>query len=53
MLEFALKRVLLMPVLLILASFVIFAMVYLAPGSPEAVLLGGKQASPKAYEQVR
>jgi peptide/nickel transport system permease protein len=53
MVELAIKRILLMPVLLVLASFVIFSMVYLAPGSPEAVLLGGKQASPQAYEQVR
>lgn len=53
MLELAIKRVLLIPVLLIVASFVIFSMVYLAPGSPEATLLGGKQASPKAYERVR
>jgi peptide/nickel transport system permease protein len=38
---------------MLLASFVIFSLVYLAPGSPEATLLGGKHASPKAYEQVR
>jgi peptide/nickel transport system permease protein len=53
MLELAIKRILLMPVLLVVASFVIFSMVYLAPGSPEAVLLGGKQATPQAREQVR
>jgi peptide/nickel transport system permease protein len=52
-LELAIKRILLIPVLLLLASFVIFSMVYLAPGSPEATLLGGRQASPKAYEHVR
>ena len=53
MLELAIKRILLMPVLLILASFVIFSMVYLAPGSPEATLLGGRQATDQAYEEVR
>ena len=53
MLELAIKRILLMPLLLILASFVIFSMVYLAPGSPEATLLGGRQATDRAYEQVR
>ena len=53
MVELAVKRILLIPVLLIVASFVIFSMVYLAPGSPEATLLGGKQATPQAYERVR
>src|SRR6188472_2071008 len=53
MLELAVKRILLFPVLLLVASFVIFSMLYLAPGSPEATLLGGKQASPKAYEKIR
>jgi peptide/nickel transport system permease protein len=52
-LELAVKRILLMPVLLLVASFVIFSMVYLAPGSPEATLLGGRQASDQAYEEVR
>ncbi|MBN8868426.1 MAG: ABC transporter permease [Solirubrobacterales bacterium] len=52
MLALAAKRILLMPVLLLVASFVIFSMMYLAPGSPEAVLLGGKQATPEAYERV-
>jgi peptide/nickel transport system permease protein len=52
-LELTVKRVLLIPLLMLLASFVIFSLVYLAPGSPEATLLGGKHASPKAYEQVR
>jgi peptide/nickel transport system permease protein len=52
-LELAIKRILVMPLLLILASFVIFSMVYLAPGSPEATLLGGRQASERAYDQVR
>src|SRR5215216_6019919 len=42
-----------MPLLLILASFVIFSMVYLAPGSPEATLLGGRQASDQAYQEIR
>ncbi len=53
MLELAIKRILVMPLLLILASFVIFSMVYLAPGSPEATLLGGRQASEQAYDQIR
>jgi peptide/nickel transport system permease protein len=53
MIELTIKRVLLIPLLMLLASFVIFSLVYLAPGSPEATLLGGKHASPKAYEQVR
>jgi len=52
-LELAIKRILVMPLLLILASFVIFSMVYLAPGSPEATLLGGRQASEQAYDQIR
>ncbi|MFN8150464.1 MAG: ABC transporter permease [Solirubrobacterales bacterium] len=53
MLTFVIKRLLVIPLLLLLASFVIFSLLYLAPGSPEATLLGGKQASPKAYERVR
>ena len=53
MLELAIKRLLLIPILMVVASFVIFSMLYLAPGSPEATLLGGRQASPKAYERIR
>jgi peptide/nickel transport system permease protein len=53
MAELALKRIALMPVLMLVASFVIFSMLYLAPGSPEATLLGGKQASPEAYQHIR
>jgi peptide/nickel transport system permease protein len=53
MLEVVIKRVLIMPLLLLAASFVIFSMVYLAPGSPEATLLGGKRVDAATVQQVR
>src|SRR4051794_15855276 len=53
MLEVFIKRVLIMPLLLLAASFVIFSMTYLAPGSPDAALLGGKRVSPETRQALR
>src|SRR5215208_967517 len=53
MLEVVIKRVLIMPLLLIAASFVIFSMTYLAPGSPEAALLGGKRVEQETRDKIR
>lgn len=47
------KRVLVMPVLLVAASFVIFSMLYLAPGSPESTLVGGRNVDRATLEHIR
>src|SRR4051795_3092742 len=53
MFEVVIKRVLIMPLLLLAASLVIFSMTYLAPGSPDAALLGGKRVSPETRAALR
>jgi peptide/nickel transport system permease protein len=53
MLDVVIKRVLIMPLLLLAASFVIFSMTYLAPGSPDAALLGGKRVDPATRTALR
>lgn len=47
------RRLLVLLVLLLVLSFLVFAMLYLAPGSPEQVLLGVKPATPELREQLR
>src|SRR4249919_486020 len=38
---------------LVVISFVIFLLLYLAPGSPEQLLLGPKQATPETVAAIR
>jgi peptide/nickel transport system permease protein len=48
MLGFVLRRLLTLVVTLLVASFVIYGSLYLAPGSPIATLTGGRTPSPEA-----
>lgn len=48
MLRFVLRRLAMLVVTLIVASFVIYSAMYLAPGNPIAALLGGRTPSPEA-----
>ena len=38
---------------LLIISFVIFLLLYLAPGSPEQLLLGPRQATPETVAAIR
>ncbi|MFV0464024.1 MAG: hypothetical protein ACK5MP_12640, partial [Nostocoides sp.] len=39
--------------LLFVSSVVVFVLQHLAPGSPEAILLGGRPATPELLAQIR
>ena len=47
------KRLLVLPLLLVLISLGVFSLLYLTPGSVEAALLGFRPASPAVIEQLR
>ncbi|MFE2087352.1 ABC transporter permease [Streptomyces sp. NPDC002596] len=51
-LRFAVRRVAEMTATLLVASFVVFGAMYLAPGSPASFLLSGRSASPEALAAV-
>jgi peptide/nickel transport system permease protein len=42
-----------LPLVLIVVSFGVFCLTYIAPGSPEAALLGGRSATPEALAEIR
>jgi peptide/nickel transport system permease protein len=50
---FLARRLAAMAAVLVVISFVIFALLYLAPGSPEQVLLGPRQATPSSVAAIR
>ncbi|MFD7322661.1 ABC transporter permease [Streptomyces sp. NPDC059875] len=50
--RFAARRAAEMAVTLLVASFVVFGAMYLAPGSPASFLLSGRSASPEALAAV-
>ncbi|MFF3838396.1 ABC transporter permease [Streptomyces sp. NPDC001930] len=50
--RFAVRRVTEMAVTLLVASFVVFGAMYLAPGSPASFLLAGRSASPEALAAI-
>ncbi|MFF8513410.1 ABC transporter permease [Streptomyces sp. NPDC015492] len=50
--RFAVRRVTEMAVTLLVASFVVFGAMYLAPGSPASFLLSGRSASPEALAEI-
>ncbi|WP_329276427.1 ABC transporter permease [Streptomyces sp. NBC_00691] len=50
--RFAVRRVTEMAVTLLVASFVVFGAMYLAPGSPASFLLSGRSASPDALAAI-
>ncbi|MER5966039.1 ABC transporter permease [Streptomyces sp. NPDC002057] len=51
-LRFAVRRAAEMAATLLVASFVVFGAMYLAPGSPASFLLSGRSASPEALAAV-
>ncbi|MFE5481646.1 ABC transporter permease [Streptomyces sp. NPDC056527] len=51
-LRFAARRVAEMAATLLVASFVVFGAMYLAPGSPASFLLSGRSASPEALAAI-
>ena len=53
MVRFTLKRLLGLLVTLVVASFVIYASIYLSPGSPETVLFGSRTPTPEVRAAVR
>ena len=53
MAAFVARRLLVLVVLLFVLSFLVFSMLYLAPGSPEQVLLGVKPATPELRHQLQ
>ncbi|MGW8485591.1 ABC transporter permease [Streptomyces sp. NPDC055886] len=52
LLKFAARRVAEMAATLLVASFVVFGAMYLAPGSPASFLLTGRSASPEALAAI-
>lgn len=50
--RFAARRVAEMAATLLVASFVVFGAMYLAPGSPASFLLSGRSASPEALASI-
>lgn len=50
---FVARRIGIGVLLLLLLSFVIFSLIYIAPGSPEQALLGTRPTSPQLLEQLR
>lgn len=50
--RFAARRVAEMAATLLVASFVVFGAMYLAPGSPASFLLAGRSASPEAIASI-
>ncbi|MFJ4714362.1 ABC transporter permease [Streptomyces sp. NPDC088785] len=53
MIRFLIRRVAELLATLLIASFLIFASVQIAPGRPETFLLGGRAASPEALAAIR
>jgi peptide/nickel transport system permease protein len=53
MLRFVVRRLSGLAVTLLVSSFVVFASLYLAPGSPEAVLYGGRTPTSQARAAIR
>jgi peptide/nickel transport system permease protein len=47
------RRLLALVVLIVVISFVVFSLLYLAPGSPEQVLLGARPSTPETIAAIR
>ena len=52
MLVFVAKRLAMLVVTLLVASFAVYGALYLAPGSPIATLTGGRAPSPQVVAQL-
>jgi peptide/nickel transport system permease protein len=47
------RRVVALVLLVVVISFVVFSLLYLAPGSPEQVLLGARPSTPETIDAIR
>lgn len=47
------RRLLALVLIIIVISFVVFSLLYLAPGSPEQILLGARPATPETIRAIR
>jgi peptide/nickel transport system permease protein len=47
------RRLVALVVLVVVISFVVFSLLYIAPGSPEQVLLGARPSTPETIEAIR
>ena len=47
------RRMLALVALIVVISFVVFSLLYLAPGSPEQILLGARPSTPETIEAIR
>src|SRR4026209_1268236 len=47
------RRLLALVLIVIVISFVVFSLLYLAPGSPEQVLLGARPSTPETIAAIR
>jgi len=47
------RRLLALVLVIVVISFVVFSLIYLAPGSPEQILLGARPATPETIRAIR
>jgi peptide/nickel transport system permease protein len=50
---FVMRRLAALGAVLLLVSFIVFSLLYLAPGSPEQLLLGPREATPTVIAEIR
>jgi peptide/nickel transport system permease protein len=50
---YVVRRLLALVLLVVVISFVVFSLLYLAPGSPEQILLGARPATPETIAAIR
>jgi peptide/nickel transport system permease protein len=53
LLMFVARRLAVLPILLLIISFGVFSLTYIAPGSAEQALLGGRTSSPETLAAIR
>jgi peptide/nickel transport system permease protein len=49
---YVVRRLLALVLLVVVISFVVFSLLYLAPGSPEQILLGARPATPETIAAI-
>jgi len=52
-LSYLVRRLLALVLVIVVISFVVFSLLYLAPGSPEQILLGARPATPETIKAIR
>src|SRR3954447_339163 len=50
---YVVRRLVALVALVVVISFVVFSLLYLAPGSPEQVLLGARPSTPETIQAIR